>query len=262
MWDRGYAQLRPETTTHPLNQAGIRQTFRTMDWQRKRKPFDEHAMLIEGLLVSAHAPDELQGLLPMPPYGSTDAQCEEYEQAFNRLARYALQRHAGPDADGATRWRCPFDAGRLRSRSVPKSMRGSRTAPLVDLPEGVSCCGGIVSVQAGELPYWQRFFPGTTAWRLAYRRRDAVEGVNGALKGTFVNIGQKFFKVFGLVKIKVLLAFTLAAYNLETIRSFLARKVVVAEEAKKPRRRKKRREETWRDVIAIRAATGPDPPPG
>jgi hypothetical protein len=95
------------------------------------------------------------------------------------------------------------DAGRLRSRSVPKSMRGSRR-PLVDLPEGVSCCGGIVSVQAGELPYSQRFFPGTTAWRISYRRRDAVEGVNGALKGTFVNIGQKFFKVFGLVKIKVL----------------------------------------------------------
>jgi hypothetical protein len=139
-------------------------------------------------------------------------------------------------------------------------MRGSRTAPLVDLPDG-ACCGGIVSVQAGELPYSQRFFPGTTAWRIAYRRRDAVEGVNGAFKGTFVNIGQKFFKVFGLVKIKVLLAFTLAAYNLETIRSFLARKAVVEEESKKPRRRKKRRKQTWRDV-AIRPSSGPDPPPG
>jgi len=141
-------------------------------------------------------------------------------------------------------------------------MRGSRTAPLVDLPEGVSCCGGIVSVQAGELPYSQRFLPGTTAWRIAYRRRDAVEGVNGALKDTFVNIGQKFFKVFGLVKIKILLAFTLAAYNLEIIRSFVARKTVVEEEAKKPRKRKKRRKETWRDVVAVRPATGPDPPPG
>jgi hypothetical protein len=141
-------------------------------------------------------------------------------------------------------------------------MRRSRTAPLVDLPEGVSCCGGIVSVQAGELPYSQRFFPGTTAWRISYRRRDAVEGVNGALKGMFVNIGQKFFKVFGLVKIKVLLAFTLAAYNLETIRSFLARQAVVAEEAKKPRRRSKRRKQTWRDVVAIRPSQGPDPPQG
>jgi hypothetical protein len=67
--------------------------------------------------------------------------------------------------------------------------------------------------------------------------------------------------VFGLVKIKVLLAFTLAAYNLETIRSFLARKAVVEEEAKKPRRRKKRSKQTWRDVVAISPSSGPDPPP-
>ena len=261
VWDRGYSQLRPENTTHPLNQAGIRSTFRTMDWQRTAKPFDERAILIEGHLVSAHAPDDLLEVLPMPPYGSTNGVCEEFEAPFNRLARWALQRHAGPDADGTTRWKCPFEAGRLRSRSIPKTMRHSRSAPLVDLPEGVACCGGIVSVQPGELPYHQRFFPGTTAWRISYRRRDAVEGVNGALKGTFVNIGQKFFKVFGLAKIKLLLAFTLAAYNLETIRSFLARRAARAEEAEKPRPRKKRRKETWRDVVAIRPTTGPDPPP-
>jgi len=59
--------------------------------------------------------------------------------------------------------------------------------------------------------------------------------VNGALKGAFVNIGQKFFRVFGLIKIKLLLAFTLSAYNRETIRSFRARKAVEAENAKKPR---------------------------
>jgi hypothetical protein len=198
----------------------------------------------------------------MPPYGSTDEKCEEFEAKFNRLARYRLERHAGPDADGTTRWTCPFHAGRLRSRSIPETMRGSRSAPLVDLPEGVSCCGGRVSVQAGKLPYWQRFFPGTTAWRISYRRRDAVEGVNGALKGAFVNIGQKFFKVFGLVKIKVLLAFTLAAYNVETIRSFLARRAVVEVEAKRPRRRKKRRTQTWPNLVAVHPATGPDPPSG
>jgi hypothetical protein len=89
-----------------------------------------------------------------------------------------------------------------------------------------------------------------------------VEGVNGALKGAFVNIGQKFFKVFGLVKIKLLLAFTLAAFNLETIRSFLSKTAVVAEVAKKPRTRKKRRQKTWSDVVAIRPETGPNPPPG
>jgi hypothetical protein len=80
------------------------------------------------------------------------------------------------------------------------------------------------------------------------------------LKDTFVNLGQKFFKVFGLIKIKMLLAFTLAAYNLEAIRSFLARMAVTAEAAKKPRTRKKRLEQTWRDVVASRPESGPDPP--
>jgi hypothetical protein len=91
--------------------------------------------------------------------------------------------------------------------------------------------------------------------------RDVVEGVNAALKGAFQNIGQKFFRVFGLVKIKILLAFTLAAHNRETIRSFLARMAVVAEAAREPHTRKKRREMTWRDVVAIRPETGPDLPP-
>ena len=49
----------------------------------------------------------------------------------------------------------------------------------------------------------------------------------------------------------MLLAFTLAAYNLETIRSCLARKAVVEEEAKKPRRRKERRKQTWPDLVAV-----------
>ena len=83
--------------------------------------------MIEGRLVSVHAPQELQVLLPMPPYGSTDEQCQEYESAYNRLAQYALQRHAGPGKDGTTRWRCPVEAGRVRSRSFPKSMRRSRS---------------------------------------------------------------------------------------------------------------------------------------
>jgi hypothetical protein len=55
-------------------------------------------------------------------------------------------------------------------------------------------------------------------------RRQVIEGVNGMLKGGFVNIQHKFFRVFGLTKTKLLLAFTVVAYNLEAIRSFLAKK--------------------------------------
>jgi hypothetical protein len=263
IWDRGYSQLRPERTNYPLSRSGIQTTFRPKDAQRVARPFSEDALLIEGHLISSHVPMELRRLLRMPPMSSTAAKSARYEEPFNHLARYRFERNGRPDADGATRWRCPFCAGRLRSRSVPKSMRGSRSAPLVALPDGTSCCGGSVTASAAELPHWQRFLPGTTAWRTSYGRRQVVEGVNAMLKGGFVNIQHKFLRVFGLAKMTVLLAFTLSGYNLEAIRSFVARKATERTAAPPKRSRKRRRTGTWADVIGDeRPASGRAPPLG
>lgn len=263
IWDRGYSQLSPDTTTHPLRQAGIGTTFRPKDPQRIARPFDEHALLIEGHLVSVHAPTELLGLLPMPPMGTTNAERARYEAAFNRLALHRFERHAGPDEDGTTRWRCPFCAGRLRSRALPKTMRRSRRAPLVDLPEGTTCCGGTVTAQAARLPHHQRFFPGTTAWRISYGRRQVAEGANSMLKGGFVNIGHKFFRVFGLTKMTLLLGFTVVGYNLDRIRSFRAKRAAEkAQTEKQPKRRAKRKTGTWTDIESKRSPVGRDPPSG
>jgi hypothetical protein len=66
---------------------------------------------------------------------------------------------------------------------------------LVALRDGAACCNGAVTASAAELPHWQRFLPGTTAWRISYGRRQVVEGVNAMLKGGFVNIQHKFFRV-------------------------------------------------------------------
>ena len=143
-------------------------------------------------------------------------------------------------------------------------MRRSRNAPLVELPVGTKCCDGIISVSAADLPFRQKLTPGTTAWRKYYRRRNVVEGVNAMLKGGFVNVQQKFFRVFRLTKLTFLLTFTIAGYNVECIRSFNARKVAEAgaAEAKKTRR-KGRRQGTWSHLLdGAGADTGPDPPPG
>jgi hypothetical protein len=265
VWDRGYSQLRPENTNHPLNRAGIQTTFRPKDTQRVARTFSVDALLVEGHLVSSHVPIELRRLLPMPPMSSTTEESARYEEAFNHLAQYRFERNGKPDGDGATRWKCPVCAGRLRSRQVPKSMRGPRTRPLMALPDGALCCNGTVTASAAELPHWQRFLPGTTAWRISYGRRQVVEGVNAMLKGSFVNIQHKFFRVFGLAKMTVLLAFTLAGYNLEAIRSFLAKKR--AERAAPPpkRTRKKRRTGTWAEVIGSdrpESGRGRAPPAG
>ncbi len=213
-------------------------------------------------MISSHVPKELRRLLPIPPMKCSAEESARYEEVFNLLAHYRFERNGKPDADGSTRWRCPVCAGRLRSRQVPKSMRGPRNRPLVALPEGATCCNGTVTASAAELPQWQRFVPGTTAWRTSYGRRQVVEGVNAMLKGGFVNIQHKFLHVFGLAKMTLLPAFTLVGYNLETIRSFTAKKEVERTAPPPKRTRKKLRTGAWADVIGTdRPESGRSPPP-
>jgi hypothetical protein len=244
LMDRGYSQLSDTGLHHPLRHAGMELIFQPKGpHQRLRTPFSPYAVLIDGQLFSTLMPKRLQTELPWAPYGATEADTLAFEQAYNERSRWRFQLHAGPDTEGTTRWKCPFHAGLLRSRQLPFTMRRSRAVPLVEIPEGAKCCDGTISVSAADLPFRQKLTPGTTAWRKSYRRRNVVEGVNAMLKGGFVNIQQKFFRVFRLTKLTFLLAFTIAGYNIETIRSFNARKLAEAEsaEAAKKRRRKRRK---------------------
>ena len=87
--------------------------------------------------------------------------------------------------------------------------------------------------------------------------------MNAMLKGGFVNIQHKFFRVFGLTRMTLLLAFTVAGYNLEAIRSFLAKKEAERTATPVKRTRKKRRTGTWADMIGSgRPESGRAPPPG
>ena len=251
VWDPGYSLCSAGTTHHRLAQAGIGQTFQPVTHQRGAKPFGGDALLIDGQLYSPLLPVDLRDLLA-PPRGASEAEKRTYEAKFNQRARWRLVRHAGPDAEGATRWRCPFCAGLLRSRSFPKTMRTSRSAPLVDIPEATTCCcSGILTAMPVELPLWQRIPFGTTAWRIAMGRRQVVESVNAALKGAFVDLARGFLRVMGRIKMTVLLGFSIAAYNLDRIRSFRA-KQAEADDTDNPRA--KRRRGTWAELTA-RAAS-------
>ena len=259
VWDPGYSLCQPGTTHHKLAQAGIHQTFQVVTHQRGVRPFSGDALLLDGQLYSSLLPDELRDL-PVPPRGSSEAEKLTYEAKFNLRARWRMVRHAGPDADGATRWRCPFCAGMLRARSFPKTMRRPKTVPLVPVGDGCdNCCDGILTAMPAELPWWQRIPFGTTAWRLSMGRRQVVESANAALKGTFADLSRGFFRVFGQTKMTVLLGFTIAGYNLDRIRSFRAKKR--AQEADKPKQ-PKRRCGTWTDVIEPnKTVDGTESPP-
>ncbi len=254
VWDPGYSLCQPAFTAFPLNRAGIGQTFQPVTHQRGSRPFSGQALLIDGQLFSTHLPVELREL-PAPPRGASEAEKLVYEAKFNQRARWRMVRHAGPDADGVTRWRCPFCAGLLRSRQVKKTMRRSRRTPLVELPEGVDrCCTGILSAAPVELALSQRIPYGTTAWRISMGRRQVVESANSALKGAFVDLGRGFFRVFGQVKMTVLLGFTVAGFNLDRVRSFRAKQ---AEQDGALRPRAKRRLGTWGEIVATPTAVVP-----
>jgi hypothetical protein len=106
------------------------------------------ALFIDGQLFSPLLPEDLRDL-PVPPRGASEGERLDYEAKFNQRARWRLTRHAGPDADGATRWKCPFCSGLLRSRSFPKTMRRSRTAPLVETDAAVQDpCSGRLAARA------------------------------------------------------------------------------------------------------------------
>ena len=254
VWDPGYSLCKAESTAHPLAQAGIAQTFQVVTHQRGSRPFSGDALLIDGQLYSSHLPQDLHDL-PVPPRGASEEEKLVYEAKFNQRARWRLVRHAGPDADGVTRWRCPFCAGLLRSRQFPKTLRLSRRVPLVQVtPDVDRCCAGTFSVTPAELALHQRIPFGTTAWRISMGRRQVVESVNAALKGAFVDLARGFFRVFGQLKMTVLLGFTVAAYNLDRIRSFRTKHDLNEEGSISPIRngpitRSKRRTGTWAEVI-------------
>jgi len=253
VWDPGYSLCKPGTVHHRLAQAGIHQTFQPVTHQRGARPFAGEALLIDGALFSSLLPAELRDLAA-PPRGASEADKAIYESRFNRRARWRMMRHSPPDADGATRWRCPFCAGFLRARNFPRTMRRPKTVPLVPIEGGgcQRCCDGILTASAAEMAWWQRITYGTTAWRISMGRRQVVESVNAALKGAFVDLARGFLRVMGTIKMTVMVGFTLAAFNLDRIRSFRAKHRLdeSGERTDKPKqRRAKRRSGTWAEVI-------------
>jgi hypothetical protein len=80
--------------------SAIAQTFQPVTHQRGTKPFLGKALLIDGQLFSPH--------LPAAPRGASAVEKLAYEARCNLRAQWRLVRHAGPDSDGVTRWRCPF----------------------------------------------------------------------------------------------------------------------------------------------------------
>jgi hypothetical protein len=200
----------------PLQEAGIPATLRPASNQVGEGLGIRGARVFDGQLFSAHIPDDLAAL-QLPGRNATAQEIEASTEKFQRRATYRYTRHKKPGEDGTTRWSNPFQEGRLRSRSLPRTMRGSRDAPVVELPEGASHAEGTITLGAGELPLMQDTIVGTRAWYEAYERRNVAETFHSFLHGGFVDIDKGFVRIVesaaGIGRIDVLLAHTLAGVN-------------------------------------------------
>ena len=214
VWDRGYSILPFETAHGPLRQAGIQTVFDLSSIQRDHPAVTEKVIWIDGHPFHEHTPEHLLKL-DRPLQGANNEQRAEYQTLFNERARWRWTKQAGPDADGVTRWICPFHAGRLKSRSI-RQRKVAASAPLVQLPAGVtSCCTGTLTLSAGYLnliqadgiPY------GTSAHAAAYGRRQIVETDNSYLGGAYINLERSYSRLMGHKNRKFLLGILLAGLN-------------------------------------------------
>jgi hypothetical protein len=252
VWDPGYSLCKPGTVHHRLAQAGIHQTFQPVTHQRGSRPFSGDALLIDGQLLLQPPPRRAAG--PASP-----AQRRQRDREGD--LRGELQ-PAGPlahDAPQPTRPRRRHPVAMPVLRLLPPLPElPPHHAPSQDRPARPGrrrmreVLHGILTAQAAEMAWWQRITYGTTAWRISMGRRQVVESVNAALKGVFTDLGRGFMRVMGVTKMTVMLGFTLAAFNLDRIRSFRA-KHRLDEEGKpteKPKQtRARRRTGIWADVI-------------
>ena len=220
--DPGYTIPDPAEFFTPLHKAGIHITYQITSHHRGVQPFNDHAIVLHGHLVSSTLPKKYRELA-LPPLGANQEERAPYEENWNHVARhFRFSLHKHPNSKGVTRWKDPLDAGRLRSRDVPRSMRGPKTSPLVKV-KNPSSWEKTVRATPESLPRWSKWMTGTTAHRVAYYgRRQVAESANAALEGEFASINSRHFRVFELHKINILLAFTIAGYNDDRIRAFCA----------------------------------------
>ena len=217
--DPGYSIPDPHTFFTPLHSAGIHVTWQPTSHHQGIQPFNDNAFVYNGHLISESLPERLRDL-PMPPRGANDEVRARYQAPWNEAARYRYSPHGSTDDKGTTRFRDPIDAGRLRSRDVPTSMRRSRTTPLVSLPEP-GTYEATLRATAEQLPRWSKYLPGTTAHHIAYTcRRQASESANSTLRGDLAHLDGSFIRVFELHRINTLLAFTIAGFNYRRLAAY------------------------------------------
>ncbi|CAL8979489.1 hypothetical protein CELL_03200 [Cellulomonas sp. T2.31MG-18] len=223
IWDRGYSILDYSRGAGALRAAGITAVFDLSTRQRTLKAIYRDIDFIDGTPFSKHMPPELRSL-PRLESHDTPQEREAKIAAFDRRAIWRWTPF-GSTSDGLRRrWQCPFCAGRLRIADRP-TRRANVSAPVVELPDGVACCAGTVTLpdDAVHLEQASGLLWGTSAHTAVYGQRSLVENANNLVHDKYVHLDRGYTKLMGLAKRKFVLAFLLAGVNRKIAESWEAR---------------------------------------
>ena len=226
--DRGYSMLSPKNWAFPLRSLGIDQAIDLSKPQQEhlnRTDIETGLLVIDGWAFSPSMPEHLRKLprygIGMPADGK-GALAARYDQR----KPYAVRLH-GRDSEGYMRLKLPCAAGAVRCPLRPSSLqlRPSRVDTVQPPKTAGACCGQSTLTVPPDffngLDQPNQF--GTTDWLKDYYRRVHVESVNSLFHVHYSRFARISIRIRKGIATALLIAFTIAAVNIQIVISFAQR---------------------------------------
>lgn len=218
--DRGYSYLTTDRWAAVLGRRGVEQVFDLHATQRGVRPGPMPATIfVDGSLFIDALPERLRNL-PGYQIGDTAEEIAEKAALYDQRLPYLFARQGRPDLDrGTQRVRGPALTDRVRCPNNPKSLENDpATRPTLKCAPGGCSCGVTRTLGPDDyLNLRQEHAYGTTAWKKDYNRRNHVESYNASLRHHHSRLDRSSTRVLGTVKTGILLAFLIAANNIQVL---------------------------------------------
>jgi hypothetical protein len=246
--DSGYSHRVPRNWSLPLRLAGAQLVQDLHPNDRGPKGTHDGAVIANGNLYCPCTPPALLKLGPLAP-GAGKQQAADHDRRTAEAARYKLGRHAGDDAAGYCRVRCPAAAGKVRCPLRPASMTLDRDRPEIFAPpeHPQACCTRqtiTVPPDVNAKTRQKHDYP-SAAWRRSYARRTAAERGFATVKDPAGNdTARGWCRLMGLTSLMLFTTALLAVRNQRILTAWNTRQEENQRRAAKgmpPRTRKRRR---------------------
>ncbi|MFQ6484993.1 hypothetical protein [Brachybacterium epidermidis] len=230
--DRGYSNSRVERWALPLAQRGVKQVFDFHSNNRGGAPGPlPNTIWQDGQLFVA---DEFKRLAPVKARSPQDTRQTKAERAtaVSKRQAFAFGFEDWNFAKGTVRLIGPAVRGQVRCVNYPRtwglptekqhtrgSRRGTRPETIHARGENCSCGKTIVVPIIDVIRFYQPYVWGSQDWERAYGQRSLSETANSLMKTHFARLAKGTFRVLGLRKIGLALAFFLDAVNTRTLLS-------------------------------------------